>query len=151
MFFCHITPNNEKMYFCNEEHFQSMNSDNLKKEELIHHINDATGANMYAQRTRTFALRYINAYENNGLLESLHYIVMVQRHQIRRYLDTISFANDNAKLKYLFSMIHDNVKEENFKRERAKKQQETIYEVEPVDITKASTVTRKRRGIGEFL
>lgn len=151
MFFCHITQNNEKMYFCNEEHFQLMNNNNLKKEELIHFINDATGANTYSKRVQSSALKYINAYENNGMLESLHYIVKVQRHQIRQYLDTISFSNDNAKLKYLFVMIHDNVKEEKLKREQAEKQQKNIRNIELIDVVETKTVKRKGRGISEFL
>lgn len=153
MFFCHITQNNEKMYFCNEQHFQSMNSTNIKKEEIIHFINDATGANMFAKRLQTFTKKYVNAYETHGMTDSLHHVLRTQRHSIRKYLDTIPFAHDNARIKYLLAMIHDNVVRDYNERERNKRQQiEYKVEIYNDDEVKVKPKpSKKRRDISDFL
>lgn len=152
VFLCHITNNNQKMYFCCQECMDSVTTVDVKFEELIHFVREATNINTFNKGNVTFITKYLQAYKNNGMFESLHYILKTQRHQIRSYFDKKSFANDTAKAKYLFAMIHDNIKEEHEKRLKYEQQQNNVVEMEVLDITNVQVKKKKSRGgISAFL
>lgn len=146
-FYCIITPNNKRSYYCDEQCYNSMTYEKKLLIECKYFILEILDCHPSKQFT-TYMDKRLKEYDTINKLESLHYILFQRKENLFAYLEKIDFRKNNiAKFKYLIAMIHLDVEKDSAERERLSKQ--VVQHVEPT--LEMKTSVKKGRDISEFI
>lgn len=147
----HLTPNNMKMYFCNNDCYEKMSPVNLKMAEIEYMFISLLNVAGLSKSVRGYIRNQLSEYERQNKILILHRILVEKMQYFDKILQNKTFSNTTIKAKYIFKSVEETVDLE-YQKMIKREQQIAIKEqsfIIPCELKR--TNIKKRRNISDFI